>query len=80
MLDNGCNFIYSTGVQKLKTKNIFICSSSFSERQRKWKEELVEELEWKRGKFSLFSGNYKMQFTFFFLSLLKDENWCIFPF
>ncbi|KAG2401418.1 Mitogen-activated protein [Vigna angularis] len=24
-------------------------SSNFSERQRKWKEELVEELEWKRG-------------------------------
>ncbi|RDX67566.1 Mitogen-activated protein kinase kinase kinase 3, partial [Mucuna pruriens] len=30
----------------------FSVSSSSSERQRKWKEELAEELEWKRGKFS----------------------------
>ncbi|KAJ1423771.1 Serine/threonine-protein kinase, active site [Sesbania bispinosa] len=35
----------------------FSVSSSFSERQRKWKEELVEELQWKRGKFYVFSDN-----------------------
>ncbi|KAG5005146.1 hypothetical protein JHK82_029177 [Glycine max] len=35
---------------ELESSNV---SSSFSERQRKWKEELVEELDWKRGKFSL---------------------------
>lgn len=34
-----------------KDGNNFICSSSFSERQRKWKEELVQELERKRGKY-----------------------------
>jgi len=33
---------------------VFICSSSFSERQRKWKEELAEELERMRGKFFIF--------------------------
>jgi mitogen-activated protein kinase kinase kinase len=27
------------------------CSASFSERQRKWEEELYQELERKRGKF-----------------------------
>ncbi|KAK7280173.1 hypothetical protein RJT34_25235 [Clitoria ternatea] len=38
----------------------FSVSLSFSERQRKWKEELVEELEWKRGKFYVFYDNYRM--------------------
>lgn len=33
---------------------VFICSSSFSDRQRKWKEELAEELEQTRGKFFVF--------------------------
>lgn len=42
-------------------KVVFICSPSFSERQRKWKEELAEELERTRGKLSVFLTK-KLQF------------------
>jgi len=44
---------------------VFIYSSSFSERQRKWKEELAEELEQTRGKFFIFLTIKKMQFPVF---------------
>lgn len=42
-----------------ETIYVFICSSNFSERQKKWKEELVKELESKRGKFFYFLRQLK---------------------
>lgn len=46
--------------------SMILCSLSFSERQRRWKEELDEELERKRGKF-----------YFYFLSSVESKVLCI---
>jgi hypothetical protein len=60
-----------------KIEDVFICSSSFSERQRKWKEELAEELERTRGKFFVLSTVEKCCFPF--LSLVGLGT-ALFPF
>lgn len=57
-------------------KSFAICSLVFSDRQRKWKEELDQELERKRGRYSWFlSPSSLLPFfspTFTYCSLMVD--------
>ena len=73
-------FPYRIVLSHLVTRDwkCFTCSDSFSERQRKWKEELDEELKRNRGKFTFAAYDLNLNFSLFYVSVgptdLEDHS------